>query len=439
MFLSEKEDGGEFSAADEEALKVLAEFTGIAIDHALRYTGTTQARDELARTVMALEAMTQVAQVVGGQTDLEIVLELIAKRGRALVSARALVVELKDGDDLVVSTVSGDLPASLVGRRLTLQNTLAASALRARATERLEPELNRVRFDQHGLGRFGVRADHGLVVPLIFQGRAYGVLLVLDRLDGSSRFSGDEIRILEAFASSAAVAVATAQSVATERRRHRVAVAEDERQRWARELHDETLQNLASLRIELSTAAGSQRPDVLAAAVGHAIDQLKAEIVNLRTLITDLRPAALDELGVAAALETLAERAERQGLLVDLVVDPSLGRAAGTPRPVSELETAIYRIVQEAVTNAIKHGGAGRIAIEVTDIGSAVRISVRDDGAGFDPDEVEAGFGLLGMRERAELLDGQLSVDSAPGNGTTVTATFPLERRAPEKSRAQAR
>jgi hypothetical protein len=104
-----------------------------------------------------------------------VILELVAKRGRALVSARTLLIELVSGSELVVATVAGDRPAGLIGERIALADTVASAALRTGTTQRLETELNRVRFDQHGLGRLGVSADAGLVVPLVFQNQAYGV------------------------------------------------------------------------------------------------------------------------------------------------------------------------------------------------------------------------------------------------------------------------
>jgi signal transduction histidine kinase len=102
---------------------------------------------------------------------------------------------------------------------------------------------------------------------------------------------------------------------------------------------------------------------------------------------------------------------------------------------VPELETAVYRIVQESLTHAIRHGGARRAVIEVTDDEDELRLEVRDDGAGFDPGVAAGGFGLLGMRERAALFGGELTLTSAPGQGATVTAAFPVSRRHEEPSR----
>ncbi|HEV3323157.1 MAG TPA: GAF domain-containing protein [Solirubrobacteraceae bacterium] len=436
LYLTEKAGGAQFSAEDEEALTVLAELAGVAIDHARRYTGASERRDELERTVATLDATTQIALAVGGETDLDVILELVAKRGRALVGARVLLIELRHRQELVVAAGAGELPAGVVGQTVQLRDSLAGQALRARRTLRLDDEVNRARFEEHGTSRLGVSARGGLVVPLLFRGHGYGALLALDRLEDGPSFSAEDERLLVAFAASAATAVATAQSVATERHRQRLAAAEGERRRWARELHDDTLQSLSALRIGLSTAARSTRPEALRDAFLQGIEQLEEAITNLRALITDLRPAALDELGTQAAVEALAERAARHGIEIDVSIDLARERGGqvegdgALARHTPELETAIYRIVQEALTNATKHGGAKRAVVEIHEEGDTVRIEVRDDGAGFDPAADTTGFGLLGMRERIELLDGTLRIDSSPGAGATVRASFPVQRRA---------
>ncbi|HEX4189150.1 MAG TPA: GAF domain-containing sensor histidine kinase [Solirubrobacteraceae bacterium] len=429
LYLTEKADGEQFTDADEQALVVLADFAGVAIDHASRYTGASEHRDELQRTVDALEATTQIARAVGGETDPEVVLELVAKRGRALVSARALVIELERGAELEVAAGAGELPAGIVGHRVALSDTVAAHAIRTNQVQRLEDELNRARFDEHGIGRLGVASKGGLVVPLVFRGRSYGVLVALDRLDDGPSFSAEDERLLQSFATSAATAVATAQSVATERQRQRLAAAESERQRWARELHDDTLQSLSALRFGLSAAKRTDRDGELKEAVGQAVEQIEEAIANLRALITDLRPAALDELGLQAALEALAERTGRHGIAVDVSVELARERGLPPTRLAGDLETALYRIVQEALTNAHKHGEARRAVVEIHEDDICVHVLVRDDGKGFDPTAKTDGFGLLGMRERTAILGGELDVDSTPAGGTVVRARIPTLRR----------
>jgi signal transduction histidine kinase len=429
LYLTEKAGGEDFTDDDEHAVQALAEFAGVAIDHARRYTGASERRDELERTVATLEATAQIARAVGGETDLQVILELVAKRGRALVSARALLIELKQRDELVIAACAGELPDGLIGERIPVEEAVAVTAMRTRRAQRVEDELSRARFDER-LAQLGVRAHGGLVVPLLSRGRTCGVLLALDRLHDGPAFSREDERLLEAFAASAATAVAMAQSVAAERQSQRLAAAESERQRWARELHDDTLQSMSALRIGLSAAGRSDRPGALGQAVTQAVDQLEEAIANLRALITDLRPAALDELGVLAALEGLAERTARTGMQVDVSLDLDYEQGRAPSRHAPELETALYRIVQEALTNATKHGRATRATVTINENDKTVSLSVSDDGQGFDPDAYTDGFGLLGMRERVELLAGQLKIDSAPGRGTTVSAIFPALRRA---------
>jgi signal transduction histidine kinase len=308
--------------------------------------------------------------------------------------------------------------------------TIAGYAMRTRRAQRLEQQLNRARFDEHGLGSLGVQATCGLVVPLVFRGETYGVLFALDRLRDGPSFSAEDERLLEAFASSAATAVATARSVTTERQRQRLAAAEGERRRWARELHDDTLQSLSALRIGLSAAGRSDQLDEIKRANRQATDQLEETIANLRALITDLRPAALDELGVKAAIEALADRTGRRGIEVDVSVDLDRAEGARDARHTPEIETALYRIVQEALTNAAKHGNAARAVVEIHEDPGMIHVSVRDDGGGFDSQAHSDGFGLLGMRERAALLDGDIHINSAPGQGTTLSARIPVPTRA---------
>ena len=429
LYLTEKAGGGQFTDEDEESAIALAHFAGLAIDHARRYTGATARGEELARNVAALRATTEITHAVAGATDVDVILGLVAKRGRALVSARALLIEIVSGTELIVAAAAGERPDGLIGQRIALADTVASAALRTRSTHRLEVEFNRARFDQHGLGRRGVSADAGLVVPLISHNQTYGVLIALDRLHDGPTFTADDQALLEAFATSAATAVAMAQTAASELQRQRLTAAEAERGRWARELHDETLQSLAGLRLSLSAARRTGDADVLEHAVAQAIDHLEDGIANLRALVTDLRPAALDQLGLAAALEALCERAGRNGLEVDSSIELAYEQGLAATRHTPELETALYRVIQEALTNASKHGQATRAVIEIEENAATVRLRVRDDGDGFDPARSTAGFGLLGIRERVQLLHGTVRIKSSPGDGTIVEASFPVQRR----------
>jgi PAS domain S-box-containing protein len=208
--------------------------------------------------------------------------------------------------------------------------------------------------------------------------------------------------------------------------RERLQAAESERARWARELHDETLQGLAALHVLLSSAGWAGDLDGMREHIAKAQDEIEGEMHKLRGLITELRPAALDELGLEASVRDLAERTR---VVYGIDVEPVLELHApdGAPRRLSpEVETAAYRIVQESLGNAARHAGASRVVVEIAQRNGALDVRVRDDGSGFDPAGQTSGFGLRGMRERAALLDGRLEIDSGAGRGTRVAATLPL-------------
>lgn len=428
LYLTDKVGADEFTLDDEETVVLLAEFAALAIDHAQRFTGSEHRREELQRTVAALDATLQIARALGGETDLPAILALVAKRGRALVRARAVVIEHLRGDSLTIAAVAGDLPVEISGREVGLGDTVAQRAFRTQTTQRLEDVENRDRFTRRGLGTLGLEAEAGLVVPLLFRGRPYGALIAIDCMTDGPAFSADDVALLEAFAASAATAIATAESVAAEQRRERLAAAEGERGRWARELHDQTLQALAALRLRLSSAQRVATPEAIGEAVAVAIEQIDTEITNLRALITELRPAALDEIGVFAALEALGERARESGMEIETQIELAYEQDRAATRLSPDLETAIYRITQEALTNARKHGGAAIAAVSVQERDEEIVVGIRDDGNGFDPAEGSSGFGLVGMRERAELLGGTLEIRSTRGAGTHVVATLPVTR-----------
>ncbi len=416
VYLTEKA-GGSFDDADVHAVTVLADWAAIAMDHARSYRRSIERSAELERAVEGLEATTAIARAMGSETDLTRVLELIVKRGRALVRARTVVLLLREGEQLVAAAGAGELDDGTLGTPLALDGSVAGEVLRAARPERVSDVPVRFGVPDEPLGILG--AETALLVPLTYRGRSLGVLCAFDRLDEQPGFGDREEELLLAFAASAATAVATAQSVEAERLRDTIRSAERERRRWARELHDETLQGLAALGVVLS--AGLQAGgDTLEESARQAIAQVSTEIANLRALITELRPAALDELGLVSAIEGLVRRArEVDGLDAD--TELSLDEEALDP----ELKTAVYRLVQEALTNVGRHARAQRVDVTVRQDPDALEVVVADDGGGFDPGDATQGFGLAGMRERAALMNGRLDVQTSHA-GTTVAARFPL-------------
>jgi GAF domain-containing protein len=314
LYLTDKEDGGAFTDADEKALVLLGDLAGVAIDHARRYSGSEAQRDELEHTVAALDATVSLARLLAGQTDLGVIVELVAKRGRALISARALVIELlRDDDVLDVAFVAGAMEQSVNGRQVELKGSAAEIALQRGRPLRLQDELSRARMSDHGVGRLGLQAQAALVVPLASGGRPLGVLVALDRLEAGPRFTADDERVLEAFAVSAAASIATAQLVASQGEGRRGAATAQERARWARKLDDETLPGLVALGLGLSEARRSGDAEVLCAAVDAAVTALEDERDGLHALIAELRPRGIGVARLDARAQQWSPPLERSG------------------------------------------------------------------------------------------------------------------------------
>ena len=420
LYLTEKAGGEAFTAEDEDAVIVLADWAAIAIENARLYRSVAGRRDELEHAVRGLEATTAIALAVGAETELARVLELVAKRARALVEAHDVLILLRDGDELVVAAGAGyvtiDEPA-----RVPVAGSTAGEVLAEGRSRRIADAARELRVPPARLGVEG--ASTALLVPLVYRGTSLGVLAAFDRLDGDGAFTREDEQLLEAFAVQAATAVATATTIEADRLRRSLAAAEAERGRWARELHDETLQALGALKVLLSSATRLDDVDAMRAAMRQAVDQLSGDIQSLRSMIAELRPPALDELGLAPALTSLAQRTSTTtGLEVRADVD-----LAGEPRLTPEVETTVYRIVQEALTNVAKHANAATVELSVRCAEHAVLIAVSDDGVGFDPaGDPDGGFGLTGMRERVDLAGGELSVVPGSSAGTVVRARLPL-------------
>jgi PAS domain S-box-containing protein len=204
-------------------------------------------------------------------------------------------------------------------------------------------------------------------------------------------------------------------------------VQEEERRAVARELHDELGQVLTAVRLNLQTLRRRSRDPELGPAFEDALMALETAIAEVRALSTRLRPTLLDDLGLEAALRSHLERSRvRADLDLDTVI--SLPHRRLDPA----VETACFRIVQEAMTNVVRHAGAHRLAVSVQTANGELVLSVRDDGRGFDPAAAAAravrgeSAGLSGMEERAQLAGGRLEIRAAPGRGTEVRAVFPL-------------
>lgn len=345
----------------------------------------------------------------------------MADRGVALLDASALLMVIEEKGELRVAAASGD-PIRL---RITRVEGTALGALyksgQAVALDRPKGE------EAAWLHEIGLEARSVLVEPLNMETHGSGMVIAARR---DSSFRGPDREALSAFADSVAQRLAAERSVEIERLRYGMEARERERTRWAREIHDESIQGIGALRLQLANARDIDDKEKLSQAVDAVLEGLGNEIDGLRHLITELRPAALDDLGLQAALEALARRAQAiDGL--DVKTELQL---EGDTRLDAELESTVYRIVQEALTNVSRHAEATHAYLRVKRENGNVIASVTDDGKGMPGaerlgprgDGLEGGFGMGGMRERAELIGGELDFAPAPGGGTIVTLTVPL-------------
>ncbi len=418
LYLTDKEGASEFTEVDEEAVVVLAEWAATAIENARLYESSEQRREQAERAVRSLEAARDITDAIGSQADLDRVLELIVKRGRALVEAKSLVIMLREGEELVVAASAGHV-ADARRHRLPLSGSSSGRVLQSGQPERVTDVSAGLLIapEELGVGE----AHTALLVPMLHRGTEVGVLAAFDHRSDAGAFTADEERLLRSFAQSAANAVAIKRSVEAERLRAAITAADAERGRWARELHDQTLQALGGLRVLLASA--QRRSEGLAnePAIRQAIEDIELETDNLRAIITDLRPSLLDDLGLLPAIEALLERRRQAGL--EIVGELALPERQPPLDP--ELETTVYRLLQEALTNVSKHSSASIARVAVRRQDDLIVVEVEDDGTGFDPGAPSTGFGLAGMRERVYLAGGRLEL-SSDQDGTVVRAKLPV-------------
>jgi signal transduction histidine kinase len=197
---------------------------------------------------------------------------------------------------------------------------------------------------------------------------------------------------------------------------------EHERGILARELHDQLGQSLVAISLNLDAIKGELSP-ASRARVPESMQVIEKMIEQVRTLAFELRPSTLDDFGLVEALRDLVARhGERAAVRASFTATPTDVRAP------AEIETACFRIVQEALSNVARHASARHLEVTLTADEGGLDVTVRDDGVGFDVERLRTGLGLVGMAERAEVAGGRLDIESAPGGGTTVRARFPLPR-----------
>jgi signal transduction histidine kinase len=413
LYLTEKAEGADFNEEDEELVTLLAAQAAVAVENARLYESATAWSQQL-------ESLNEVGAALVGELELDPLLDLIASRLRQLIGARLVAIALPAGDALRIAAADGEGASDLTAVELLTRDSKTGRVLERGRSERVDSLLEDPEVNQEVARRLG--ATTGLYVPLLARERPIGVLIAHDKIGRDQRFTSSDLRLAEQFALRASIAVDLSRRVARDALRRVVAGQEVERRRLARELHDETGQALTSILLGLRAVDEAGSGEEVTKAVGDLRELVVATLQDVRRLAVQLRPKALDDFGLVPALQRLVQTfSESSGINVDLE-----SRLAETRLP-SEVETTLYRIVQEALTNVVKHAAATNVSVLLMRRDGSMTAVIEDNGRGFEPDAVRAdSLGLDGIRERAELHDGRLTIETSPGTGTTLVVEVPL-------------
>lgn len=407
--------------SDQEVMlaRAFADQANIAIRHARLFDAERRSREHAATILEATRSVTSSLQMEEVLTEAGRCISaamgqpvcaiwLLNEAGTALIPAFRIATRANQRQDAIFATLP-DLPLDVVPR--ARQMVERPEPIIVRAEDGLsEPEMEvwrKMPFHTY------------IAIPLAARDHVVGTAAV--PIVGDRTFSQEDVEVAMAIARSTALAVENAR---LHERSQQFAVVE-ERNRLARELHDSVTHALFSMSLIGQALPTLLDRDPLRAR--ERIDRLnelgRGALAEMRALIFELRPAALEEQGLAIALAKHAAAFEsREGVTVDLTIECE-------ERLPKEVEEAVYRVAQEALNNVAKHAGANRVAVRLAVLDGAVELDVQDDGCGFDPTMQPSGrrtLGMASMRERASLLGGACTLESAPGEGTTVRLRLPL-------------
>jgi two-component system sensor histidine kinase DevS len=433
LYLTEAADGA-FSDQDEQIVVLLAGMAAVAIENARLYQDATEQAEQARRAADARVALTAAAAAVLNEGELVEAMRQVAREAVRLLGVRLVAVAVPDEFAGVIRYEVAEGPAAEAfdTSPVQLSDSFAGSVLLAGVSIHLDGR------DTGALAGFASAkrlAGHDVIAqPVVVGDEPAAVLLAADREDGSE-LGADDQELLAVLATFAAIALRTSRSLARERARAEalarlrqtqtdaeaqretlsrvIETQERERRRLAQDLHDRTAGGLTSVlfalrRIERELPDGVQRTQLVEAREGVA-----AAIEDVRDLIADLRPKVLDDFGLEPALERLCDTIARRS---GLTVRPELGQ--GLECLSAEVATAVYRIVQEALGNVVRHAGAHSAGVSAAILGDQLVVTVEDDGHGFGAGSM--GHGVEGMIERARMVAGRLELESPAGGGARV-------------------
>ncbi len=396
--------------------------------------------EEMERRVrQRMQALIEAGMLLTAEQGLDRVLQKIVNLAREIVGARYAALAVLNGDGQIGQLVTAGVDEATHARLTALPTGSGILGVVLREPVRVAD----VSRDPRAVG---FPPEHPpmcafLGVPISSRGRVYGNLYLTDKPEGDAFTAEDEL-LVTTFASQAAAAIENAHSLENvqllEASRHRerlhaellqrvIAAQEEERKRVARELHDNTGQALTSLIIGLRTLESAQSLAEVQAALRDMRRHAGQALDELHHLAFELRPSVLDDLGLAVALQRyVKDFSKRTGIHMEAQLE-SLKGVSLAPA----VDIALYRIVQEALTNVAKHAQATTVSVLLQPRGDSLLLIVEDNGRGFEvPDVTDSRgkhFGLMGMHERVGLLGGKLTIESTPGVGTTVFIEVPAQ------------
>lgn len=415
-----------FSHHDLWFLSEVGTQVGIAIRNAYLFEATQ-------RRALEMAVMNDVAEVLSSTLELNELLHRIMDQVEGMLSVEAGYLLLKDAatGDLTFQIALGEQAHEVKPFRIPKGRGIAG-----RVAVTGEPVILRSRPK----GQIDFNARNLLCVPLVSREQVIGVLEVLNKKEGT--FSQQDLELLSAIASFAAIAIENArlhENVMDER--DRVIIAEEKaRIELARDLHDGPIQLAAGvvMRLNFCQMILDKEPALLSKELAQTMTLAEQSIQQMRTMLFELRPLVLETEGLESALKVFLER-RQQELIQEQKTTLSLQIEADEPggqlsRHDSKTEAAIFAIAQEAVNNAIKHAEASKIMIHLRETPVGLYLTISDDGCGFDVDQVmdnyahQGSLGMMNVQERAEIIGGDLSIKSTPGQGTRLRVYIPKEQ-----------
>jgi signal transduction histidine kinase len=388
--------------------------------------------EAMQRQIEHFGVLRRITQELVSEVDIDCLLQNILRSAVQVMkgTAGSLILLDEQEDELVFRVVEGGGGSRLQGKRMPRQEGIAGWVLENHEAVIVDDTSQDQRFYAEVPRSVGYSVRSMICVPMIVRGKPIGVIQVLNKQDDEC-FDETDKALLLTFAAQSAIALRNAQLYQglREERDRLVIVEEDVRRELARDLHDGPAQLVAAIAMNLQFIRKmiDSEPDQLRAELVEMEGLAKDAMRQLRNMLFDLRPVLLETKGLIPALRAYSQRAtETERFAVHFQTCGEL------PSLSNQASSAVFAIVQEAVSNARKHAHAANIWLDVECMADVLQVTVRDDGKGFEPNEIQASYGLsdtmgmINMRERAAMIEATFSVESEAGRGTTVRLAVPL-------------